>query len=273
MDILRLFQIEFYKLRYNRNVIVLFVVYTFLMLFVPVLLDGRIKISGVDIYSSIKDLFEFPAVWHFTAYAAQWAKIFLLLIVVFMVSSEYTYRTLKQNLIDGLSKKEFVFSKFIMVVAICLFSTFLVFIDALNLGFTHTSDISLEQFFTDTVYLLAYFIRILTFFSLGMFFAILFKRAIFSIAGIFVWWIVEQLILHLFFRSYEFKVYIYQVLPLQAMSNLIEEPFTRFKPALAMATGRGDVDYSVQWTGVLICCIWTALFVGGSCYLLKKRDL
>ena len=53
---------------------------------------------------------------------------FLLLVIVSMMANEYSYKTLKQNLIDGLSKREFIFSKFYTVIALALISTFFVFI-------------------------------------------------------------------------------------------------------------------------------------------------
>ena len=43
------------------------------------------------------------------------------------MANEYSNKTLKQNLIDGLSKKEFVLSKFYTVVLFALMSTVFVF--------------------------------------------------------------------------------------------------------------------------------------------------
>jgi len=51
-----------------------------------------------------------------------------------MMANEYSYGTLKQNLIDGMSKKEFILSKFITVVAFSIVSTLFVFITSLILG-------------------------------------------------------------------------------------------------------------------------------------------
>ena len=51
-----------------------------------------------------------------------------------MMANEYSYGTLKQNLIDGMSKKEFVMSKFLTVVLFSGISTLFVFIVSLILG-------------------------------------------------------------------------------------------------------------------------------------------
>jgi hypothetical protein len=48
-------------------------------------------------------------------YVANMLKWFLAIIIVSSMVSEYQYGTLKQNLIDGLSKREFILSKLFMI--------------------------------------------------------------------------------------------------------------------------------------------------------------
>jgi hypothetical protein len=60
------------------------------------------------------------------------------------------------------------------------------------------------------------------------------------------------------------------------MWNLIDEPFTRLNAVKTMANQIGEEitkDYGVQWYELLIVLGWTALFIYGSYYLLKIRDL
>ena len=61
-------------------------------------------------------------------------KIFFAIIIVAMIGNEYSYKTLKQNLIDGLSKSEFLRSKIYAILLFVLTSTLLVFIVSLILG-------------------------------------------------------------------------------------------------------------------------------------------
>jgi ABC-2 type transport system permease protein len=67
-----------------------------------------------------------------------------------------------------------------------------------------------------------------------------------------------------------------QFFPLTAMSNLIKEPFSRLGAVQTAANQLGeafDKDYSVQFLTVIIVMVWTFLFIFGSYYILKKRDL
>ena len=59
-------------------------------------------------------IFNFPYIWHFNTWvAALFKALFLAIVIVSMMANEYSNKTIKQNLIDGLSKKEFVLSKFL----------------------------------------------------------------------------------------------------------------------------------------------------------------
>jgi len=63
---------------------------------------------------------------------------------------------------------------------------------------------------------------------------------------------------------------------LEAMANLIKEPFTRLDAVKAVAKTAGEdlsKDFSVQPLDILIVLIWTAIFIYLSYALLKKRDL
>ena len=107
---LRLLEIEFHKLRYSKAskilIITSFVLLTCIALFASIKFDiGPIKFHLAEL-----GIFNFPYVWHFNTFVAGLLKFFLLLVIVSMVSNEYSNKTIKQNLIDGLSKKEFILS-------------------------------------------------------------------------------------------------------------------------------------------------------------------
>ena len=69
---------------------------------------------------------------------------------------------------------------------------------------------------------------------------------------------------------------IMQFLPLESISNLIKEPFTRLSAVKTVAQQVGEnlsKDFSVQPTDLLIVTLWTGIFIYLSYALLKKRDL
>jgi len=130
---LRLLSIEFHKLKYNRASKTLSIIYFGLLLSIALVTTIKIEFGDFKLHLADQGIFNFPYIWHFNTYMAAILKFFLLLVIVSMVSDEYSYKTLKQNLIDGLSKKEFILSKFYTVIAFSLISTVFVLVISLIL--------------------------------------------------------------------------------------------------------------------------------------------
>tara|TARA_B110000003_G_C16599112_1_gene514900 strand:- start:975 stop:1622 length:648 start_codon:yes stop_codon:yes gene_type:complete len=210
-------------------------------------------------------------------------KFFLLLVIVSMISNEYSYKTLKQNLIDGLSKKEFILSKFYTVIALAGISTLFVFIVSLVLGFIYSDYNELTIITSDLEYLVGFFIKLVGFFSFGLFFGFLVKRSAFAVGAMFVWLILESI-----FKGFLFYVFrgsesssesvneVMRFLPFEAMSNLIKEPFSRLGAVRSVASSVGEQinkSYDVEFLNIIIVVAWTCIFIYGSYAMLKKRDL
>jgi len=280
---LRLLTIEFYKLRHNRASRVLSIIYFGLLTCIALIAAIKFDIGPIKFHLADAGIFNFPYIWHFNTYMAAILKFFLLLVIVSMMANEYSYKTLKQNLIDGLSKKEFILSKFYTVVVFALFSTIFIFIISLILGLIYSDYTEIGIITSDLQYLLAFFIKLVGFFSFGLFFGILVKRSAFAVGAMVVWLIIENL-----FRAYLFynfrgldnqfeKVSDYmQFLPFESMANLIKEPFSRLGAVRSIANQVGEEftkSYDVQFTDILIVSIWTFIFIYTSYALLKKRDL
>ena len=101
----RLLEIELQKLWKNRASKILIITYFVLLSFIAFLASVNFKIVGIDFRLADQGIFNFPYIWHFNTYIAAVLKFFLALVIVSMMANEYTYGTLKQNLIDGLSKE------------------------------------------------------------------------------------------------------------------------------------------------------------------------
>ncbi len=125
---LRLLAIEFQKLRYSRSAKILVLSYFILMTFIALIASIEFNLGNIEFRVADQGIFNFPYIWHFNSYIAALLKLFLAIVIVSMMSNEYSYRTLKQNLIDGLSKKEFISSKFLTVLIFAVASTVFLFI-------------------------------------------------------------------------------------------------------------------------------------------------
>lgn len=281
----RLLSIEFQKIQKNRASKVLVITYFVLLSLITLIASLKFSIGTFEISIAEQGIFNFPYIWHFNTYVAAFFKLFLAVVIVSMMANEYTYGTLKQNLIDGLSKKEFILSKFYVVVVFALASTIFVFIMTLILGYSFSSYNETSIVFSDLEYLLAYFIKLVGFFSFCLFLGILIKRSAFAIGFLVVWAIAEKIIYGFLKYSvlggtYDKKNFadsIARFFPLESMSNLIVEPISRLGAMKAIEDAMGGSQsvkiYTVHFTEMAIVMAWTVVFILTSFYILKKRDL
>lgn len=274
---LRLLNLELQKLLLNKwSKILIFV--SFVLPFFVILLSS-LKINFFGIFTlelGELGIFNFPIIWHLTTFFAAQFKFFFAIVVVSMIGNEYSNRTLKQNLIDGLSKREFILSKFYTIVFFSLLSTVLIFLISLCIGLYYSSYKEIGIILQETIFLLAYFVKLVGFFSLCLFFGMLLKRSAFALAFLFILYIVEWLV---FWGAYEifgnandaFKVK--NFMPLESMYKLIDQPFQRIAMTKFPDKTEMAYDYAVHWHEIAVVLGWTALFIFLSYRLLKKRDL
>lgn len=274
---LRLLNIEIHKLKHNRASRVLVFIYFLLLTSIALIAAIKFDIGPVKFHLADQGIFNFPYIWHFNTYMAAILKFFLLLVIVSMMANEYSNKTLKQNLIDGMSKKEFVLSKFYMVILLALISTIFVFFVSLILGYSYSDFNEISIVTTDLEYLIAFFVKLVAFFSFGLFLGILVKRSAFAVGAMLVWFWIESFAKGMLYWKFETMVAnVMQFFPLEAMSNLIKEPFTRIGAVKTVAKQVGEdlsKDFSVQPKDLVIVLVWTSIFIYLSYVLLKKRDL
>lgn len=273
----RLLNLELQKLWQNKTSKILIFV-SFVLPF-TVLILSSIKINFFGFFTlelGELGIFNFPIIWHVTTFFASQFKFFFAIVVVSMIGNEYSNKTLKQNLIDGLSKKEFILSKFYTIVFFSLIATVLIGVASLFIGLYYSSFDEVSLIIRQTDFLLAYFVKLIGFFSLCLFLGMLLKRSAFALGFLVILYIIEWLI---FWGAYEFfgetdpAWKVKQFLPLESMYKLIDQPIQRI--IMIKYPDKIDIgyDYAVHWYEVAIVLGWTAVFVFLSYRLLKKRDL
>lgn len=276
---LRLLHIEFIKLWNNRASKVLILSYFALLTSIALVAAIKFDIGPIKFHLADQGIFNFPYIWHFTTFITAFFKLFLAIVIVSMMSNEYSNKTIKQNLIDGLSKKEFILSKFLTVISFSLISTVFVFVISLILGLIYSDFNELSIILTDLEFLLAFFVKLMGFFSFCLFLGILVKRSAFALGFLILWQVLEGIIRGIIrWKLFDGETtdVIMGFFPLQSMFNLIDEPFSRLGAVQSMANQIGEkfeLDYYIHWYEIVIVLVWTAIFVYSSFALLKKRDL
>ena len=278
---LRLLNIEYHKLRHNKSARTITIVYFCLLALIAVLASIKFDFGDVSVRLAEQGgIFNFPFIWHFNLWIAALFKLFLAIVIVSMMANEYTHRTLKQNLIDGLSKREFVLSKFLTVVVYAAASTLFIYMVSLILGLIFSDYTEIGIIFRNHEYVFAYFLKLVAFFSFCLFLGVLVKRSAFALGFLLIWYIIEWV----FYWVMESKLPdgstlhkdITQFFPLMSMQNLIIEPFSRINVVQSASSQLGaefTKSYDVTLLKIAIVSAWTVLFNYWSLLILKKRDL
>lgn len=276
---LRLLQIEFIKLWNNRASKILILSYFILMILIAGISMIKVDFGPLKFHIADVGIFNFPYIWHFNTFMAAFLKVFLAIVIVSMIANEYSNKTIKQNLIDGLSKKELILSKFLTIGVFSLASTIFIFLISLLIGLIYSDFNEFSIIFSDLEYLAAYFIKLIGFFSFCFFVGILVKRSAFALGFLFIWFIGAEIIPYTYLASKyskELADNVTSFFPFGSMWSTITEPFSRLNVIKSAAQQVGEDisrDYSVQPLQLLIVLCWTAIFIYLSYALLKKRDL
>ena len=279
---IRLLKLEYFKnLNYNpfRIFALLYFLVLTLLLFIG-LVD--FDLAGLKVNLKEQGMYNFPGIWNFTTYIVGLLKIFLGCIIVFSICQEFSNRMFKQNIIDGLSREEFIASKLLTILVFTTFSTLLVFTIALVLGKTYSDTQDGELIFKEIYFIFNYFLKLFTFFTFLMFLSVLFRKSIFVFLGFFMLWFVEGvfsgiekfMLLKNVAQKDKSRLmlenhFITDYLPLESMSSLIPNPLVRTKMAQMIGM---DFKFDYPVYSVIACLVWSLIFIGGSYLILKKKD-
>ena len=204
---LHLLTIESLKLKNNRSFWVL---------------AGLFVLSILGITYALSEMPLLQRVWQEVAYICGFALVIPGMIIIMHTCAEYTYKTHRQNIIDGLSRSQCITTKLLFVFVLALASTLLTFCSAFLVGLSSESAISFANF----RYVFYFFIQALMYISVAFLCGLLFKRAAMSIGIYFLYAIVLENILEFrlnkFTSSLDFGLGTY--LPLASSDHLIPPP-------------------------------------------------
>jgi len=224
---LRLLKIELTKILNNRNVWIIFGLHFLLLApiafgFKRILKNTSFKIGEIDFAQMALEgfsVFNYPGIWHNMAYLGSWFKLFFAIIIVVLVTNEYTFRTLKQNIIDGMSKLEILISKQLVIILLSLTATLLIAILTLILG-KNPNEVSM---LSDFGYLLNYFFSLIVYLNFAYLLSSWLKKAGLTIGLLFLYTLVIEGLI-----AWKLPENIASFLPMSLLGSLIPNPMVAF---------------------------------------------
>ena len=163
--------------------------------------------------------FDFPDIWHVVSYTSSFLMFMLGLLIIISVTNEYSYKTHRQNIIDGWSRREFVLVKSLLTVIVALCASIAVFIIAVLFGLYENA----ASFTFEKIEFVGYFfIQALSYSAAALLFSLLFKRSGITIGVYFLYTLILENMLAAILNRYADNVGRY--LPLESTDNLIRVP-------------------------------------------------
>ena len=207
-------------------------------------------------------LYHFPDVWQNLAWAAGLLKLGLAIMVVTSITNEYTYRTIRQNIIDGLSREQFLISKILTNLLLSALSMILVFLIALVTGLIYSPAFDFPIGFSGIGFYPAYFLEVFAFLSFALMLGILIQRSGLTIVLLFNSYLIELIVRE---NINDYFPQIVDFFPLQSIMNLVPMPFPRY-------LFQEIRDY-VTIGSIVIALVWVFLFNYFAYLKLKKSDI
>ncbi|MBS1761010.1 MAG: ABC transporter permease [Bacteroidetes bacterium] len=215
---------------------------------------------------ALGDPFGFPETWHTVAYASSLLVMIPAIVIIMLICNEYTFRTHRQNIIDGWGRSQFVTSKMIDVAIITLFITVIFTIIALITGLSNEAS-STSSMWDQSYYIGLFALQTFAQLSLAFLAGFIVKRSFLAL-GIFLFYflILENIITGIMRAD---GLNFYQYLPLEISDRLIPPP---------AFFGKLDMDsYQKSLNAIplhIFLTIFITSFVWYICYRINnKRDL
>ena len=206
--------------------------------------------------------YDFPAVYQTIAWVSSWLLYFPGMLMILVITNEYNFKTHRQNIIDGLTRQQFVLAKILFGLIIAVITTLCCFLIAVYFGSSYSKTFS----FNGIEYIGYSFVQTLCYLFTAMILAVLMRRSGLAMAVFFLYGLVfEQLIGGLIdFKFLSGHGTVRYYFPLQASDTLIPVTF-----------GSKIIYNNAPSATILfiICLVYIALFVFLSFNKFQKEDL
>lgn len=129
------------------------------------------------------NMYSFYNTWHTTSYTSGWLLLLPAMLMVILITNEFTYRTSRQNIIDGWSRQQAFKVKIALALIFALVSTVIVMITAAIFGLVTGNEFSLNEFY----FLGFFFLKAISYNIIAIFISFWIRRTGFAIGVFFIY--------------------------------------------------------------------------------------
>ena len=208
-------------------------------------------------------LYHFPDIWHNLAYVGTFFKFILSIVVIISITNEFSFKTIRQNIIDGFDRKDFLASKVLTIALLSLSATVFLFLIGLITGLIYTPPEDMRFIFKDVEFILGFFLETFAYLLFALLVGTVVQRSGLAIGLLFLYTLMIEPIAT--FNLPDQLAWLIPYFPVRAMNEVVKIPF----PKYAFMEIR---DY-ISLISIATILAYSALFTYLTYLLLRKRDL
>lgn len=232
------------------------------------------SVRNLDMGSMMKgqDMLMFPSIWKLMGYAGHWVSFFILgFLALQMLTQEYSNRTLRQNIINGVSRERFWWSKVIFMLSIAAAASVYYVLCCLVFGFIYTDTIYASRIAPGLEASLRFFLMCSGYLSMGLLFGYLVRRTGLAIFLFFGYIMFIEPIVRWAFHMRLLKGRGMLFYPANAIEELMPLPYD--EPIKNMTQEYGFSFFLSATEAMLVVTAFVVLMLTASWYRLRGSDL
>jgi hypothetical protein len=217
--------------------------------------------------------FAFPETWHTVAYISSFFVILPSILVIMLVTNEYQYKTQRQNVIDGWTRRQFMASKLIDVFIVSAITTLLYTLVAI--GFSIYADtFDPTKMWEQSYYIGLFFLHTFAQLTIAFLLGYLIKKAFIALGIFLFYYLIVENIATGYIRMKAEKIGgdLGRYLPFEISDRMIVAPafIGRFGKDIKTAYEKSlsEVPSQIALSLLLTTAIWMLCF-----FLHRKKDL
>jgi ABC-2 type transport system permease protein len=268
-EIIFLLKLEWLKVYKYRTYWLLLLM--FLLLYIGLLNIGM-HVTTNESFLDVLAYYRFPNVFPYFAFMGKWVSFFIIgFISVLSITNEFSNKTFRQNIINGLSRNQLIASKVLFLICISIVLSAVYCLLSIASGLYYTKTYIAADFTPIFGFAFRFFLLNMGFGALGLFFASIFRKTGISLflylAYIFV---IEK-----FFR-YAIHTKIFGsskslFYPANSFEDLAPNPLMNMVKNIA---GENKMDFELSFNEATITAIiYIIILIAISTFFLKKRDI
>ena len=276
-NVYSLLRLEYAKFRKNAAIGLLAIMFMILM---PTIIFIGKEFDNIDLPDElplISSIYKFPMIWDYLGYVGNWLVFFFLgLISVFMVVNEISYKTFRQNIIIGMTRKKYFLSKVYSNVAISLLATIYYAIIALAIGLVHTEGLEIGDILDTGWAIPRFFLMSFGYMSFGLLCAFVFRRSGISVLFYLCYILmIEHLIkwaMHFrYFNNSSINYY-----PSNSIEDLMPLPWLWIADFAVKIEFSKEINFNLllnKTEATIASIFWIAIFLSLAYWVFNRKDI